>query len=639
MKSNSFLFAAAVTAMFTACSNDNSPVDDGQLRLSTANTIINTRAADQSLQLTQFADKEKVGIFLVESVSGTATTGGNATTYDQPLEYTADGKGGLTNVQYWPTSGNGLYIYGVYPSAAATAAAAYNATGVEFTVESDQSTDAKYKASDLMTGAPESNPVARTADAVKLTFTHLLTKVNINLTAGVGFETSDLSDAEVSILNTLPTTTFSVQSTTVGAASGTAGDIKVCTGKTGSAVIVPQKVEANTGFIKVEVGGGSYIYKLEKETTFAGQTEYTYEITVSKTKLEVESSIKAWTSGGDTTSGTATLDSTPYLTFKAASEQTFTMKKSGSPSVGTFEYSVGEGDTWTAYTLGNSITFGGTNGDLKLRGKSSVGTATGNSSGYCQISFDNTGVDVAASGDIRTLVDYTDHENVSTSSARFCHLFYDCTVLTSAPALPATTLASNCYYGMFWGCKKLTVAPKLPATTLANYCYNSMFCDCTNLTSAPELPATTLAYYCYQNMFNGCTGLTEAPELPATELAFSCYDNMFRSCEKLTSAPELPATTLAGYCYQYMFYGCTGLAKAPELPATTLVDYCYQKMFQNCTSLNKVTIKAKTSATGALSNWLDGVASSGTIHKYDALSLDAGESGIPSGWTTSSLTE
>ena len=34
-----------------------------------------------------------------------------------------------------------------------------------------------------------------------------------------------------------------------------------------------------------------------------------------------------------------------------------------------------------------------------------------------------------------------------------------------------------------------------------------MFRDCTSLTSAPALPATTLANYCSQNMFNGCSNL------------------------------------------------------------------------------------------------------------------------------------
>jgi len=50
-----------------------------------------------------------------------------------------------------------------------------------------------------------------------------------------------------------------------------------------------------------------------------------------------------------------------------------------------------------------------------------------------------------------------------------------------------------------------------------------MFYGCTGLTTAPELPATTLASNCYSSMFNGCTGLTTAPELPATTLPDSCY--------------------------------------------------------------------------------------------------------------------
>ena len=50
-----------------------------------------------------------------------------------------------------------------------------------------------------------------------------------------------------------------------------------------------------------------------------------------------------------------------------------------------------------------------------------------------------------------------------------------------------------------------------------------MFSNCTSLTSAPSLPATTLADYCYEDMFYGCTSLTTAPSLPATTLATNCY--------------------------------------------------------------------------------------------------------------------
>ena len=99
-----------------------------------------------------------------------------------------------------------------------------------------------------------------------------------------------------------------------------------------------------------------------------------------------------------------------------------------------------------------------------------------------------------------------------------------------------------------------------PPTSISKiYCYYSMFRDCTNLTSAPELPATTLSKYCYASIFNHCTNLTSAPELPATTIIEGCYGAMFKDCTNLTSAPELPATTLAPGCYRDMFSGCIKL--------------------------------------------------------------------------------
>lgn len=86
-----------------------------------------------------------------------------------------------------------------------------------------------------------------------------------------------------------------------------------------------------------------------------------------------------------------------------------------------------------------------------------------------------------------------------------------------------------------------------------------MFEGCTSLTTAPELPATTLAQGCYDNMFADCTNLTTAPELPADTLVRGCYNGMFFKCTNLTTAPELPATTLDETCYRLMFSGCTSL--------------------------------------------------------------------------------
>ena len=204
---------------------------------------------------------------------------------------------------------------------------------------------------------------------------------------------------------------------------------------------------------------------------------------------------------------------------------------------------------------------------------------------------------VAASGNIMSLLDASNHSNYSLSghsALALAFLFYGCPSLTTAPLLPATSLANGCYRQMFYGCTSLTTAPSLPATSLADSCYRQMFYGCKSLTTAPSLPATTLVSNCYCQMFSGCTSLTTAPLLPATTLATYCYNSMFTGCTSLTTAPLLPATSLANGCYLQMFYGCTSLTTAPSLPATTLVSNCYESMFSGCTSLTTAPLLPAT---------------------------------------------
>ena len=228
----------------------------------------------------------------------------------------------------------------------------------------------------------------------------------------------------------------------------------------------------------------------------------------------------------------------------------------------------------------------------------------------------------------------------ATTLAKSCYrgMFIGCTGLTSVPSnyLPATALTERCYHTMFEGCTSLTTAPALPATTLADYCYTNMFENCTSLTTAPALPATTLSYECYQFMFLNCTSLTTAPELPATKLSSDCYYGMFMGCTKLTTAPSiLPAMALESSCYQSMFKDCTSLATAPELPATnTAREFCYKEMFWNCSSLNYIKSLAEEIIGYNESNWLYGVAPTGTFVKNPNMTeWTTGASGIPEGWT------
>lgn len=327
-------------------------------------------------------------------------------------------------------------------------------------------------------------------------------------------------------------------------------------------------------------------------------------------------------------------DEYPYVTFTAASEQTFKMKLV-SVVVNKLEYSVG-GANWQSLASNADITFGGSNGSLRLRGKSDVGTATLSSS---RISFGNTDVNVSCTGDIRTLIDWENYDKANTDNARFSHLFKNCEVLTSAPKmpmkklltqyccegmfegcsklsiapeLPATELAKNCYYRMFFGCKELTQAPDLPAQNVPNEAYNLMFCGCTSLTEMPTISATSVGDSGMNGMFHSCSklktakdltvssfsgtkncnqmfmdceSLFEAPALPATNLSQYCYTAMFANCKKLSSAPKLAASEAPYGCYQQMFINCTSLKNAPTLPATTLGPYCYQQMFWGCSNI------------------------------------------------------
>lgn len=198
---------------------------------------------------------------------------------------------------------------------------------------------------------------------------------------------------------------------------------------------------------------------------------------------------------------------TDCLTFTGETSE-FTLKATNKSWDGTLEWST-DHNTWT--TLTGTEVMQSVGKKLYLRGKGNT-TFGANGGTHWQLSEK-----AACSGNIQTLLDW---ENPPTSISK-----------------------ENCYVMMFQGCTNLTTAPELPATTLATYCYSGMFRDCTNLTTAPELPATTLAE--------------------------SCYDGMFTNCTNLTTAPLLPATTLANYCYFYMFNGCTKL----KISTTQTTEY------------------------------------------------------------------
>ena len=459
-----------------------------------------------------------------------------------------------------------------------------NASYVSFTLPTDQSTAELLEAADWMTAYTHGK---KEEGGITLKFDHKLSKLHFDVNAKA--DATAMGSSDFKVINSSITPYYNNTSTPT----------------TIEAIVNPRETAytSNDELINITLGSETFSLKFPSEITFESGKQYNFTLNLGHDAVSISSvSVSDWDPATITTNDDQAFNESgiDYVTFTADSEQGFkfvvTIDNVLPLPIEGFEYSVNNGP-WIAIPgtgMTDFVTFGGNKGKLRLRGKSIANSGTYRVQsevyttyyGYAIVKFENE-VKVTCSGDIRTLIDYENHF-IATNNARFMYLFNNCTQLTSAPKLPATDLADNCYFRMFGGCTSLATAPELPATDLADRCYANMFEGCKSLTKAPELPATKLAYGCYYFMFSDCSALTTAPEeLPAKELANSCYNGMFCGCTSLTSAPQLPATELANSCYWRMFDGCTLLATAPELPATTLAYSCYYMMFRDCTSLTK----------------------------------------------------
>ena len=242
-------------------------------------------------------------------------------------------------------------------------------------------------------------------------------------------------------------------------------------GTTYTALVAPGKVVAK--FYFTDDMSDAKPITMTTNVTEAGSS-YIYNLTVSKEKIKVTGiTAGAWTASG-TTTGDLVVVGTPYVTFKAEQPQTFKMTEINGYTISGLEYSVNFGE-WKTVVANKEVTFGGTNGTLHLRGTNIKGTASGWYK-YSTITFTDPNVKVACTGDIRTLLNWKSYSTVDTQNARFCSLFDGCSVLTSAPELPATKLAGNCYEYMFYGCTKLSTVTMLASSDQISgktYCCNN----------------------------------------------------------------------------------------------------------------------------------------------------------------------
>lgn len=204
----------------------------------------------------------------------------------------------------------------------------------------------------------------------------------------------------------------------------------------------------------------------------------------------------------------------------------------------------------------------------------------------------------------------------------------------------------------------------LPEKNLSTGCFAGMFMLATGLINPPQtIDCQKVGVESCQRMFKG-SGITTTPSLSATTIGTNGCTEMFMECNNITTMPTLQATSLGEYCFSYMFSNCVNLGGIITLPATTTAKNCYSGMlkstaitgaiikaktlkkncltitFEHCSNLNEVTVYATATSptnlmiSGITSNWLSGVASTGTFRNLGSITYDTDSvSGIPKGWT------
>ena len=299
MKKTQIILTALLAALLTgSCSSGDEPqaASEGQTPILLTSSIATTRAA-QGIQNTSFDTGENIYVQIFET-----TADGTILNNYTPLRFAAAAGGALNppanTFPYFPVSGNPVMLYAVYPYSWVQAGT------TTFTVETNQVERSAYKRSDLMYAATAA-PVAKTditeaTPSIPLTFRHLLSKVNVTLTA----DNDRLIEGARIKLQGVRT------KVDVDKAAGTltpiesdsenpTQEIQLATAESGltscAAVIVPQTV-APGKFIEIRLQNKDILnYRLLVNTEFKAGESYTYIIKVSQSGIsKVSTTVEPW---------------------------------------------------------------------------------------------------------------------------------------------------------------------------------------------------------------------------------------------------------------------------------------------------------------------------------------------------------
>ncbi|MDE7347327.1 MAG: fimbrillin family protein [Muribaculaceae bacterium] len=251
-----------------------------------------TRATDYG-----FESGDCIGLYVVNysgSTPGSLSDSGNNV---DNMRFTYDGTWIPDNTITWTDSQTHADFYLYYPYANVKNVAAH-----PFSVKADQSTEAAYKASDLMAG--KTLDVAPSEDAISIPVSHAMSRITITLEAGNGFTAESLAKADVTVkINGVKCdASLNIASGAVTASGNPASVVPFHDNNEYKALIVPQTVEEGN-LITVTADGRDF--NLRKAFTFESTRSYKFTVTLSKTSAGVNVNINPWIEDGEDNGGTA----------------------------------------------------------------------------------------------------------------------------------------------------------------------------------------------------------------------------------------------------------------------------------------------------------------------------------------------
>lgn len=274
------ILSAATVLLFaaTACTQDDlgsGTLPEGEYPLVINATGLQAVATPASTRATVDGDWQGVQTVAVEM-------GGTVKQYNVTASDADDYRSATLSSDtdpFWWTSRADITVSAWWP---------YGTTMPDVVVKADQSTKEGFEGSDFISAEAQTVQF----DHPMLEFSHRTARITVLLKPGDGIPSVTGADVSVTGLST---------------DNGNPATIKTYApdGDTYEALTAPQTVKANTPFIQVDLGGGTYYFRPHSDVVLAAGSRYTYTVSVTAKGLELAGcTIGGWTDGGGE-SGTA----------------------------------------------------------------------------------------------------------------------------------------------------------------------------------------------------------------------------------------------------------------------------------------------------------------------------------------------